>query len=74
MLKDSVARWAREVVAPKVREMDEKKKMDADIIKGMFESGFMGIETSEELGGAGMSFTSAVLVRGCSLADSAATH
>ena len=31
------------------------------MIKGLFEQGFMGIETPEAFGGAGMSFTSAIL-------------
>lgn len=61
MLKESVARWAKEVVAPRVRAMDEKKQIDQEVIKSMFEQGFMGIETSEALGGAGMSFTAAVV-------------
>lgn len=32
-------RFANEVVAPKVREMDEKETMDSEIIKGIFEQG-----------------------------------
>lgn len=39
MLKDSVTRFAREVVQPKVRDMDEAELMDKDIIKAMFENG-----------------------------------
>lgn len=34
---------------------------DESIVKGLFEQGFMGIETPEALGGAGMSFTAAIL-------------
>ena len=34
-----VKRYADEVVAPKVREMDENEMMDKDIIKGLFEQG-----------------------------------
>jgi short/branched chain acyl-CoA dehydrogenase len=37
------------------------RKQDPKIIKGLFEQGFMGIETPEALGGAGMSFTAAIL-------------
>ncbi|KAH7344003.1 acyl-CoA dehydrogenase/oxidase [Rhizoctonia solani] len=61
MLRDVVSRFAREVVAPKVREMDEAEKMDPAIVKGMFENGLMGIETSPDHGGAGSSFTSAII-------------
>lgn len=36
--------------------------VDPEIIKGLFENGLMGIETDPDLGGAGASFTSAILV------------
>jgi short/branched chain acyl-CoA dehydrogenase len=62
MLREAVRRFAQEVVEPKVREMDENEKMDPEVIKGLFEQGLMGIETSEELGGAGCSFTAAIIV------------
>ncbi|BGO90709.1 hypothetical protein NBRC10512_000649 [Rhodotorula toruloides] len=62
MLKDVVKKFADEVVAPKVIEMDENEKMDPEIIKGLFEQGLMGIETDPDHGGAGASFTSAILV------------
>ncbi|KEP55718.1 putative acyl-CoA dehydrogenase short-branched chain [Rhizoctonia solani 123E] len=61
MLRDVVSRFAREVVAPKVREMDEAEKMDPAIIKGLFENGLMGIETDPDYGGSGGSFTSAII-------------
>ncbi|KZP07257.1 mitochondrial acyl-CoA dehydrogenase [Athelia psychrophila] len=61
MLKDSVQRFAREVVAPRVREMDENETMDPAVIKGLFEQGLMGIETSADHGGSESSFMSAVL-------------
>lgn len=62
MLRDAVKRFAQDVVAPRVEAMDEAEKMDPEIIKGLFEQGLMGIETSEELGGAGCSFTAAIIV------------
>lgn len=34
-----VRRFSTEVVAPKVREMDENEQMDPEIIKGLFEQG-----------------------------------
>ncbi|KAG6885489.1 hypothetical protein C0993_001096 [Termitomyces sp. T159_Od127] len=61
MLREAVRRFAVDVVGPKVREMDEKENMDPSIITGLFEQGLMGIETSEEYGGAGGSFTSAII-------------
>ncbi|KAI0786517.1 acyl-CoA oxidase [Abortiporus biennis] len=61
MLRETVQRFAQDVVAPKVREMDENEMMDPSIIKGLFEQGLMGIETPADLGGAESSFTSAII-------------
>lgn len=61
MLKETVRRFAEDAVAPMVRTMDEQEMMEPSIIRGLFENGFMGIETSEDHGGAGASFTSAIL-------------
>lgn len=35
----AVARFATDVVGPKVREMDENESMDPSIIKALFEQG-----------------------------------
>ncbi|RDX52935.1 acyl-CoA oxidase [Lentinus brumalis] len=61
MLRESVRRFAEDVVAPKVREMDESEMMDKSVIKGLFEQGLMGIETSADYGGSESSFTSAII-------------
>lgn len=61
MFRDAVSKFSAEVVAPKVREMDEKEDMDMELVKSMFDNGLMGIETPEEFGGAGASFTSAII-------------
>ncbi|KIM84031.1 hypothetical protein PILCRDRAFT_819063 [Piloderma croceum F 1598] len=61
MLRESVQRFATDIVGPKVREMDEKEQMDPTVVKGLFEQGLMGIETSAEHGGAESSFTSAII-------------
>lgn len=61
MLKESVARFSKEVILPKVREMDEAEMMDRGIVEQLFEQGVMGIEIGEEYGGSGMSFGSAVV-------------
>ncbi|KAK2462267.1 hypothetical protein APHAL10511_005573 [Amanita phalloides] len=61
MLREAVQRFANDVVGPKVREMDENEMMDPSIIKGLFDQGLMGIETSAEHGGAESSFTSAII-------------
>ncbi|KAG5639329.1 hypothetical protein H0H81_004050 [Sphagnurus paluster] len=61
MLREAVQRFALDVVAPRVREMDENENMDPAVIKGLFDQGLMGIETSAEHGGAESSFTSAII-------------
>jgi butyryl-CoA dehydrogenase len=48
-------------IKPLVNKMDEEAKMDPGLIKKFFEMGIMGIETPEQYGGAGGSFTMACL-------------
>ncbi|KAL5508582.1 hypothetical protein ACEPAH_6201 [Sanghuangporus vaninii] len=61
MLRESVRKFSEEVVAPKVRDMDENEMMDPEIIKGLYEQGLMGIETPQEYGGSECSFMSAII-------------
>lgn len=61
MLAESVQKFANEVIAPKVREMDEKEEMDLAIVEQLFEQGLMGFEIPEEYGGSGMNFTAAIV-------------
>ncbi|KAG0747325.1 hypothetical protein G6F57_002805 [Rhizopus arrhizus] len=61
MLKDTVARFARETIQPKVQEMDEAEVMSKEIIQSLFDQGLMGLETEGEYGGAECSFTAAIL-------------
>lgn len=61
MMAESVSKFANEVIAPKVREMDEAETMDPAVVEQLFEQGLMGIEIPEEYGGAGMNFTAAIV-------------
>ncbi|KAF9165144.1 hypothetical protein BGX20_000704 [Mortierella sp. AD010] len=61
LLRDTVARFANEQVLPKVAKMDETEKLDKDVLKGLFENGLMGIETSSKYNGSESSFMSAIL-------------
>ncbi|KKY20299.1 putative acyldehydrogenase [Phaeomoniella chlamydospora] len=61
MMSESVSKFAKEVIAPKVREMDENETMDPAIVEQLFEQGLMGVEIPEEYGGSGMNFTSAIV-------------
>ncbi len=60
-LQESVATFAKEVIGPKVYEMDTKEEFDPEILKGCFEQGIMGIEAPEEFGGVGLGFTAACI-------------
>ena len=61
LLRSSVRRFAAEVIAPQVRAMDEAQQFAPGLIAQLAELGLMGIEVSEELGGAGGSFFEAIL-------------
>lgn len=61
MMAAQVAKFATEVIGPKVRDMDEEEAMDPAIVEQLFEQGLMGVEIPEEYGGAGMNFTSAIV-------------
>lgn len=56
LFRDTVRRFARERIAPKVKEMEEASLFDKGLIKEFFELGLMGIEIPEEYGGQGGSF------------------
>ena len=60
-MKDTVGKFANEVILPKARDMDEAETMDPAVIEQLFEQGLMGVEIPEEYGGAGMNFTSAII-------------
>ncbi|ODO00215.1 hypothetical protein I350_06841 [Cryptococcus amylolentus CBS 6273] len=61
MLRETVRRFAQDVIAPKVQEMDENELMSPDIIQGLFDNGLMGIETSADHSGSECSFTGAII-------------
>jgi short/branched chain acyl-CoA dehydrogenase len=61
LFRDTVRRFARERIAPKVKEMEEASLFDKGLIKEFFELGLMGIEVPEEYGGQGGSFFQCVL-------------
>lgn len=61
MMADTVQKLAADVIAPKVRDMDEAETMSPEVIEQLFEAGLMGIEIPEDYGGSGMNFTSAIV-------------
>jgi butyryl-CoA dehydrogenase len=54
MLKDMVAKFAKEKIAPVAADNEKNHRYPADIIKEASELGLMGIAYPEEYGGAGM--------------------
>src|SRR5882672_8775447 len=61
LFQSTVRRFAREQIAPHVREMDDAGVFRQDIIKQFFDLGLMGIEIPEEYGGQGGSFFQCIL-------------
>jgi alkylation response protein AidB-like acyl-CoA dehydrogenase len=56
LFRDTVRRFARERIAPLVREMDEAAALNKDLLHQLFELGLMGIEIPERYGGQGGNF------------------
>lgn len=58
---DTVHAFARDRIAPKVREMDETGHFAEGLVSELFDLGVMGVEIPSEYGGAGSSFFNAAL-------------
>ncbi|MCA1616489.1 MAG: acyl-CoA dehydrogenase [Acidobacteria bacterium] len=61
MFRASVREFAEGEIKPLREEMDEHAKMNAGVLKHLFDLGLMGVETPEEYGGAGASFFTAII-------------
>jgi alkylation response protein AidB-like acyl-CoA dehydrogenase len=61
MLKDAAADFAEASIKPLVEEMDEKAKLDPDLIKQFFEMGLMGIDIPEKYSGGGGTFMMSIV-------------
>lgn len=59
--RDAVRSFAETEIKPHVSHMDEKAEMKSEIVSKLFEMGLMGIESPEQYGGAGSSFTMACI-------------
>ncbi|XP_033756843.1 short/branched chain specific acyl-CoA dehydrogenase, mitochondrial-like [Pecten maximus] len=62
MMKESVAKVAKEVIQPLVRKMDAESQMDKSVMDALFQNGLMGVEIPAEYGGTNGSFFMANLV------------
>ncbi len=56
LFKSTVAGFAEEQIGPHVSRMDLEARMDAGLLRQMFELGLMGVAIPEQYGGAGGSF------------------
>lgn len=61
MLQEAAAEFAESVISPKIREMDEKAKLEPDLIRQFFDMGLMGIEVPEKYSGGGGTFFMSIL-------------
>uniref|UniRef100_A0A336MXH0 Short/branched chain specific acyl-CoA dehydrogenase, mitochondrial n=1 Tax=Culicoides sonorensis TaxID=179676 RepID=A0A336MXH0_CULSO len=61
LMKETVRKFAQEQVAPLVRKMEDDQKLDKNLIKEIFNNGFMGIEVPEEYGGSASNFMTSIL-------------
>src|ERR1019366_8583987 len=61
LFQSSVRQFAKERIAPLVREMDEKAVFDRKLLDEFFRLGWMGIEVPEEYGGSGETFFHSVI-------------
>lgn len=61
LFASEVEKFAKAQVQPLVHSMDEAEQLDPRLLKQLFELGLMGIEVPTELGGAGGTFTMAIL-------------
>ncbi len=54
MIKEAAADFAAREVAPIAAQIDQEERFPADVVKKMGELGFMGMNVSEQYGGAGL--------------------
>lgn len=62
MFREAVRDFAESEIAPRTAGMDERQAFDEDLLPQLFELGLMGIEIPEEMGGAGSTFFTSILV------------
>lgn len=61
LFRETARRFAEEQIGPLVRAMDEEQRMDAGLVKKLFELGLMGVTIPEAYGGSGGTFFDSVL-------------
>src|SRR3989339_1694041 len=62
LLRDTVRRFAEEVIYPVAKELDEKEEFSKELTRKMAEMGFLGAFVPEEYGGSGLDYVSYIIV------------
>jgi short/branched chain acyl-CoA dehydrogenase len=62
LLRNTVRKFAEEVIKPKARELDEKEEFSYEITKQMTEMGFLAAFLPEEYGGCGLDYVSYIIL------------
>src|SRR5271167_1636371 len=61
LFRSTIRDFARQTIAPLVRQMDDEQHFSADLLQQLFALGLMGIEIPVEYGGSGGTFFEAIL-------------
>lgn len=62
LLRDTVRKFAEDVIRPVAAELDEKEQFSIEITKQMFDMGFMGAFIPEHYGGADLDYVSYIII------------
>jgi butyryl-CoA dehydrogenase len=62
MLRDMARSFARREMLPTLKDYERQRKVNHDVIKKMAELGLLGAHLPQEYGGAGLDYTSAVVI------------
>lgn len=61
LLRDTVRKFAEEVIHPKAKEFDEKEEFSYEITRGMAELGLLGAFIPEKFGGSALDYVSYII-------------
>lgn len=62
LLRDTVRKFAEEVIKPKARELDEKEEFSVEITKQMAEMGLLACFLPEKYNGSGLDYVSYIMI------------
>ncbi|MDA3843749.1 MAG: acyl-CoA dehydrogenase family protein [Candidatus Kapabacteria bacterium] len=62
LLRDTVRKFAEDIIKPQAKELDEKEEFSYDITRQMSEMGFLGAFLPEEYGGSELDYVSYIIL------------